>query len=306
MRAVGALRTTAEKSQDDAVRAACRRALARLGAVPETAEAMLMSDNVEGRRDAAEAFGLAGDTTKTERILALKLEQRDAEIARVYDLALGRLSRRATLEEMGALARSASPYERQRAVAFFGELGSPRMLGAIAPLFNDEREELRAGACRAAASMRAAGAQPAVRRLLHDAAASVREAAAVAAYRIGDELVVDELARKIGDPSPAVRDEICRTLGAMGTPLAVPALATRLDDTARCGPARKREGDAAGGKSEAYPTVRDAAVRALEAITGFDCGYDSFALDDAQGIAVDKLKAYLAKNATAIADAELL
>ena len=306
--AIPALEKVMDERQDPELRPYFVSALARLGSFSKGQyEELLMSENIDGRRQAVAVFGLAQDTSRMSRILEIRNREADNERVLLFDVSLGRLGHRPTLDYYRKLAREGGPVDRERAARFFGELGRHEHLPIVMPLLVDDRPEVRTQACLAAAAMYAPHALPAIEALFADPDPRVRQAAAYAMYRLGDETVVNRVTKELESNDPMVRAEACKKLETMGTTLALPSLLPRLSDMDRyAGPQRRSPDAESAGKDEIYPRVVDAAVAAVEAVSGFKSGFSPWALDEDQALTLDKLQSHIRAHADELVFSELL
>lgn len=123
---------------------------------------------------------------------------------------------------------------RRAAARSLGRLGDSRALAPLQEMLADGDPELRRESVLALAGMEGDLALEGLLRALGDSDVEVRRVAAVALGRIGDSRAVPALGRRLSpdhpEPSDLVRAWIVWALGAIGSPMALPALFHALDD----------------------------------------------------------------------------
>lgn len=189
--------------------------------------------------------------------LIRQLSSREPEVRAAAMDALARIGPDATIPLIEAV-KSRNRALRLGAIAALAEIPDPRALPVLVSMTTDASSEVRWEACIALGEIGDNGAIPALLSSLHDKDKYVRHASAVSLSKTGYEAVtadeqawyfagmqdweslaglrvsaVPALIGLLSDPDPDVRRRAARTLGAVGSSDAGPALVQALGDEDR-------------------------------------------------------------------------
>jgi hypothetical protein len=198
---------------------------------------------------------LTGDAqaASTELEVAANSDRAEAERMQAFEALL----KVARIPSLSAVAQNPDANVRERWVAIraLGRIGGAPVRDSLATLLNASVPALRAAAAGAIADAQLRGMAPRVAELLNDPAIIVRSAASDALGIMQDDAVVGHLLEALEDPSNTyrgqslwVRRHYVQALGQIGSKNALGGLIRALRDE--------------------DPTVRDAALEAVERIVG--------------------------------------
>jgi HEAT repeat protein len=195
----------------------------------------LASENVVGRRQAAEELVAATQHAPLGRLAVYRLSQQAAAESdplvwqSVLTAVAGDASEPAARLASAAMSHPADDV-RRRACQYLAAHPSPAYVSVLLPALQDSSQAVVIGALRALAAIGRLDDPRPVRQLLHNDNEEIQLEAACALVRLGDAGGVPALERLAYSNGPEIRAAAARAMGELGNPIFAAALVRLLDD----------------------------------------------------------------------------